>query len=627
MDKKTFSALGLSAPLLKAVEKLGFEEATPIQTATIPLLMDGRDVVGQSQTGSGKTAAFVIPALERLDDTKHVVQVLILCPTRELAMQIADEVHKLAAFRPKVHAVPIFGGASYERQFYELKRGPQIVIGTPGRVMDHMDRRTLDLSKVRLAVLDECDRMLDMGFREDMEKILGVMPAERQTVFFGATLPAPIKSLIQRFARSPEHVKIESKEITVPTVTQLFYEVPARDKLDALTRLIDMEDVRLGIIFCNTQRMVDELTDGLLGRGYSADRLHGGLSQAMRTRAIEKFRKSGFDLLVATDVASRGLDVEEVDLVVNYELPYDVEDYVHRIGRTGRAGRAGLAFTLVSGRDIYKLQHIERFTRQRLRRGRVPTPNEVEERKASGLMQRVRSRLESGKFKSPDALIDQLLDQGFACADVAAAILQEWLTSAGLDAPAPSPERSARPIEPPRSRPATVETARPRAATIETARPRAATIETPRPRAATVETARPRAAKTTSRLEEPTPRLENQGTDLPPPARGYQWLRLNVGKTNGFGPRDIVDLMVSTAPGFAPQSVGQITLFDDQTFAQVRSDEAREWAEELNDADVGGKPLRASIAGRPSPRTSGQRFGKSGKGPPKGKTGFHRPRK
>ncbi|RYD26006.1 MAG: DEAD/DEAH box helicase, partial [Verrucomicrobiaceae bacterium] len=328
MEKRPFIDLGLSPAALKAVEKLGYEEASPIQTASIPVLLQGKDLVGQSQTGSGKTAAFVLPALDQIDQDGKFPQLLILCPARELAMQVAEEVHKLAAFMPKIHAVPIYGGASYERQFYELKRGPQVVIGTPGRVMDMMDRGALDLSRIKMVVLDECDRMLDMGFRDDMEKILGAAPAERQTVFFSATMPAAIRELIGRYSRDVQHIRIASKDVAAPTVEQAFFEVPIRNKPDALTRLIDMQNVRLGIIFCNTQRMVDELTDLLQSRGYSADRLHGGITQTMRSRTIEKFRKSGFDLLVATDVAGRGLDVEEVDLVVNFDLPWDPEDYV-----------------------------------------------------------------------------------------------------------------------------------------------------------------------------------------------------------------------------------------------------------------------------------------------------------
>jgi ATP-dependent RNA helicase DeaD len=433
MQKLPFSELGLSEPILKAVEKLGFEQTSPIQSAAIPVLMAGNDAVGQSATGSGKTAAFAIPAIERVKDTDRKPQILVLVPTRELATQVAEEFSRLSAFRPKVHAVPIYGGASYERQFSELRKGPQIVIGTPGRVIDHLQRNTLDLSEVKMAVLDECDRMLDMGFREDMERILASAPKERQTVFFSATLPPPIKRLIEQFSKQPEHIKIEAQALTVPTVEQIFFDVPPRAKLDALCRLLDVHDARLSIVFANTQRTVDEITDALLARGYAADRLHGGISQALRTRTMGKFKRSEFEILVATDVAGRGLDVDDLDLVINYDLPYDPEDYVHRVGRTGRAGRKGVAMTLVSGREVYRLQHVERFTRQRIRRGRVPTWDQVEEKRLSEVLDKVRAALEDGKHESCAIYVDRLLDEGVAATDLAAALLQQLLAAEGIE--------------------------------------------------------------------------------------------------------------------------------------------------------------------------------------------------
>ncbi len=433
MHKLPFSELGLSEPTLKAVEKLGFEQTSPIQSASIPVLMSGRDVVGQSATGSGKTAAFAIPAIELVKDTDRKPQILVLVPTRELATQVAEEFSRLSAYRPKVHAVPIYGGASYDRQFAELRKGPQIVIGTPGRVIDHLQRNTLDLSEVKMAVLDECDRMLDMGFREDMERILAAAPKERQTVFFSATLPPPIRRLIEQFGRQPEHIKIEAQALTVPTVEQIFFDVPPRAKLDALCRLLDIHDARLSLVFANTQRTVDEIADALLARGYAADRLHGGISQALRTRTMSKFKRSEFEILVATDVAGRGLDVDDLDLVINYDLPYDPEDYVHRIGRTGRAGRNGVAMTLVSGREVYRLQHVERFTRQRIRRGRVPTWDQVEEKRLSQVLDQVRATLDGGKHQSCAIYIDRLLDEGHAATDLAAALLQQLLSAEGID--------------------------------------------------------------------------------------------------------------------------------------------------------------------------------------------------
>src|SRR6476661_4944226 len=383
MTPKTFAELGLSPEVLKAIDKLGFEQASPIQAESIPVLMQGRDVVGQSQTGSGKTAAFAVPAIEKVDPLQRTVQVLILCPTRELAVQVSEEVHKLAFFKRGLHALPVYGGQSYDRQFQGLRQGAHIVIGTPGRVMDHMRRGTLRLDALKIVILDEVDVMLNMGFRDDIELILQATPKERQTVFFSATIPRPIQQLIEKYARDPQNIRIEQKALTVPTVEQVYYEVDRRYKIDLLTRLIDIHDLKLGIVFCNTKRMVDDLVDHLEAQGYMADRLHGDMTQAMRDRVMNKFRKSGLDFLVATDVAARGIDVDDVQVVFNYDLPYDAEDYVHRIGRTGRAGRSGRAISFVAGRELFQIQHIERFTKMRIQRAKIRTSNEVEEARAS----------------------------------------------------------------------------------------------------------------------------------------------------------------------------------------------------------------------------------------------------
>ncbi len=423
MTTKLFTELNLSPELLKAIDKLGFEKASPIQAESIPLLMEGKDIVGQSQTGSGKTAAFAIPAIEKTDPAQRDVQVLILCPTRELAVQVSEEVHKLAFFKRGIHALPIYGGQSYERQFYGLKQGAQIVIGTPGRVMDHMRRGTLRLDSVKMVILDEADVMLDMGFREDIEFVLQATPAERQTVFFSATMPRPIQELIQKYARDPQQVRIEQKAMTVPTVEQMYYEVDRRFKIELLTRLIDIHDLKLGIIFCNTKRMVDDLVDHLNAQGYSADRLHGDMGQAMRDRVMNKFRKSGLEFLVATDVAARGIDVNDVEVVFNYDLPYDPEDYVHRIGRTGRAGRSGMAISFASGRENFQIRHIERFTNMRIHRARIPTVGEVEEARVNVFLGKVRATLQAGEYKRQDHLVERLLEEGFTSTDIASALL------------------------------------------------------------------------------------------------------------------------------------------------------------------------------------------------------------
>ena len=451
MTPKLFSELGLSAEILKAIDKLGFEKAAPIQAEAIPVLMSGRDVVGQSQTGSGKTAAFAIPAIEKTDPALKTVQVLILCPTRELAVQVSEEFHKLTLFKRGITALPIYGGQSYERQFWGLKQGAQIVIGTPGRVMDHMRRGTIRLEKVKMVVLDEADVMLNMGFRDDIETILKDAPKERQTVFFSATMPRPIRDLIEKYSREPQSIQIEQKAMTVPTVEQVYYEVDRRFKVDLLTRLIDLYDLKLGIIFCNTKRMVDDLVDHLEAQGYMADRLHGDMTQAMRDRVMNKFRKSGLEFLVATDIAARGIDVDDIQVVFNYDLPYDGEDYVHRIGRTGRAGKTGRAITFVSGRELFQIRNIERYTNTRIQRAKIPTVDEVHEVRASLFLDKLRATLTSGEYKKQDHLIERLLEEGFNSTDIASALIHHL--QGGDAAPAkPAPREEAnfeRPERPP----------------------------------------------------------------------------------------------------------------------------------------------------------------------------------
>jgi ATP-dependent RNA helicase DeaD len=431
MAAKLFSELGLSSELLKAIDKLGFEQAAPIQAEAIPLLLQGKDVVGQSQTGSGKTVAFAAPALEKVTVEDRVTQVLILCPTRELAVQVAEEVHKLALFKRGLHALPVYGGQSYDRQLFGLRQGAHVVIGTPGRVMDHMRRGTLRLNAVKMVILDEVDVMLNMGFRDDIELILQGTPTDRQTVFFSATIPRPIQQLIEKYSREPQNVRIEQKALTVPTVEQVYYEVDRRFKVDLLTRLIDIHDLKLGIIFCNTRRMVDDLVEHLNAQGYSADRLHGEMTQAMRDRVMNKFRKSGLEFLVATDVAARGIDVENIEVVFNYDLPYDGEDYVHRIGRTGRQGRSGRAISFASGREVFQIRNIERYTNTRIQRGRPPSLEEVEEARANAVLNKIRSTLKSGEYKRQDQLIERLLEEGFSSTDIASALLHHLQAGEG----------------------------------------------------------------------------------------------------------------------------------------------------------------------------------------------------
>jgi ATP-dependent RNA helicase DeaD len=443
MQKKSFAELGLSPELLKAVAQMGFEEASHIQTQAIPALLFGADVVGQSQTGSGKTAAFALPAIEVVDVKLRAPQVVILCPTRELAVQVAEEVAKLACFKRGVREIPIYGGQSYDRQLRGLREGAQIIIGTPGRIMDHLERRTLVMDQVRMVILDEADRMLDMGFLDDIRTILKQAPVERQTVFFSATMPRPIQELIRTFTKNPVNVTIETQALTMPAIDQVYYEVDRRSKLDVLCRLIDLHDITFSLIFCATKMLVDELTEHLIARGYAADKMHGDMTQAMRERVIAKFRKRGLEFLVATDVAARGLDVDDIEVVFNYDLPHDGDDYIHRIGRTGRAGRSGRAITFVSGREIYKMQNIIRFTKGKIRRERIPSEEQVEEKRANVFYDSLQKTLADGKYERQDALIGRLLDQGYVATDIASALIHLFSRDEK-----PQPPREERPAPP-----------------------------------------------------------------------------------------------------------------------------------------------------------------------------------
>jgi len=424
MTDITFSDLGLKPELLAAIDELGFERPSPIQALAIPPVLAGKDIVGLSETGSGKTAAFAWPALQQIDVDLHEAQVLILSPTRELCMQVCEEVHRLGSKLKGLRAVPVYGGAPIDRQITQLRRGAHIIVGTPGRLLDHLRRKTLKPGTIKLAVLDEADRMLDMGFREDMEDLLADLHEDRQTLFFSATMNPQVEKLIRRFGNDPQQISIKQKTKTVDTISQSYYEVRNRSKIEVLARLLDMENPRLAVIFCNTKRSVDECTEALLARGYGADRLHGDISQQLRERTTKRFREGKFELLVATDVAARGLDIDDLDAVFNYDIPQDPEDYVHRIGRTGRAGRSGRAISFVFGRDIYRLQSIERYTRQKIKREKIPTQEEVEGRRADQLFDIVRTRIEQEISRSYRHYIDRLLDSGHTATDIASTLFE-----------------------------------------------------------------------------------------------------------------------------------------------------------------------------------------------------------
>ena len=424
----SFEDFNLSPELLQAVKDMGFEEPSPIQVLAVPFLLTGRDAVGQAQTGTGKTAAFGMPILEKLTPARDV-QALVLCPTRELAIQVAEEVSKLAARKRGVAILPIYGGQAIERQLRALERGVQVVVGTPGRVMDHLQRGTLRLSGATTIVLDEADEMLDMGFREDIEAILERTPATCQRVLFSATMPPAILQLSKRFLRDPEMLAIAQKTLTVPAIEQVYYEVRPHQKMDALCRVLDAQGFRKALVFCSTKRSVDEVTAHLQQRGYQSDGLHGDLAQSQRDRVMQRFRGEGLDILIATDVAARGIDVDDVDAVVNYDIPHDAERYVHRIGRTGRAGRVGKAFTFVTLREQHKLRDIIRHTKARIQQERLPSLRDVANIRTSRLLDEVRATLAAGALESCMQMVEDFLGEQFAddvitSRDVAAALLK-----------------------------------------------------------------------------------------------------------------------------------------------------------------------------------------------------------
>ncbi|GIP38015.1 DEAD-box ATP-dependent RNA helicase CshA [Paenibacillus sp. J31TS4] len=418
---KTFSEFGLEPKVLRAITEMGFEESTPIQEKTIPLAMEGHDLIGQAQTGTGKTAAFSIPLIHKIQTTQDKIVALVMCPTRELAIQVAEEIEKLGRFKG-IRSLPIYGGQDIVKQIRALKKRPQIIIGTPGRLLDHINRKTIKLDDVETVVLDEADEMLDMGFMEDIQSILSLVPEDRHTMLFSATMPPNIQKLANQFLRNPEHVSVIPKQVSAPLIQQAYIEVQEKQKFEALCRLIDMEAPELAIIFGRTKRRVDELSEALQKRGYSAEGLHGDLSQNQRDNVMRKFRDGSIDVLVATDVAARGLDVSGVSHVVNFDLPQDPESYVHRIGRTGRAGKEGTAWTFVTPREIDHLRFIERVTRHKITRKPVPSLAEAIEGKqrivAERLLEIVNSE-SAGEFKG---VAIQLLEQYDSVALLAASL-------------------------------------------------------------------------------------------------------------------------------------------------------------------------------------------------------------
>lgn len=433
MEHLRFEDMNISNEICRAVLDMGFEEATPIQSQAIPVILEGKDIIGQSQTGTGKTAAFGIPLLERINPEDRRLQALILCPTRELAIQVSEEFRKLLKYKDNIRILPIYGGQPIDRQIAALRKGTQVVIGTPGRVMDHMRRRTIKAETVQMMVLDEADEMLDMGFREDIETILVKIPEEHQTLLFSATLSPEILDITKRFQKNPEFIKIVRKELTVPNIEQYYFDVKEKTKLDALCRIIDVYDPKLAMVFCNTKKRVDDLVEMLQGRGYFAEGLHGDLKQAQRDKVMQKFRNGTIEILVATDVAARGIDVDDIDVVFNYDVPQDEEYYVHRIGRTGRAGKAGKAFTFCVGKEIYKLRDIMRYTKTKIQQQKLPTLSDVEEMKTNIYLEKIKGIIEEGHLTKYIHLVDRLMEEDYTSIDIAAALLKDHLSDVNAD--------------------------------------------------------------------------------------------------------------------------------------------------------------------------------------------------
>ena len=548
-----FEELGLGAEVLGALEQLGYEEPTPVQVRTIPLLLEGRDVIGGAATGTGKTAAFALPLVERVDTSVQGVQALILAPTRELAVQVAEATHRYGA-RRGVRVLAVYGGQAIDRQLRELRRGVQVVVGTPGRILDHIRRRSLDLSTVSYVVLDEADEMLDMGFIEDIEAILEETPRERQTALFSATLPPRIAELADRYMRDPARVTVKQEKLETPLVRQVAYVVPRPYKLEALTRILDLEAPQSAILFCRTRNEVDELTEALGVRGYRPEALHGGLNQVQRDRVMKKFRDGTADLLIATDVAARGLDVEHVSHVINYDIPQTPEVYVHRIGRTGRAGREGTAITLAQPREQFLLRGIERVVGQPLEWARVPTVADLRARRVELLRAAIRETLEEEEYELYREAVASLAEQ-FDPIEIAAA-------AAKLAADATRGEEPESEVEIPQ-------------------------WEDRGPRRDQADSRGPRGRRD---------RFDGGGREGRPAGRGARGgksmtrLFIGVGRRRGIRPADIVGAIAGEAriPG---ESIGAIEIADQFTLVEIEDQYAEQVIRAMSRASLKGRPV------------------------------------
>ncbi|WP_319508152.1 DEAD/DEAH box helicase [uncultured Methanolobus sp.] len=427
MESETFSGLYLSKEIRKSIKEMGFRELTEIQEKCIPLIQEGKDIIGQAQTGTGKTAAFGIPLIELLDPNSKNTQALIVCPTRELANQVSEELGRLAKYIPQLKVISIYGGLSVDSQISALKTGAQIIVGTPGRLIDHLDRQTMHTDDIGIFILDEADEMLNMGFREDIEKILNRTPVSRQTLLFSATMPGPILRLTEQYQKDPVHIKVVKEELTVPQVKQYYFEIKDNAKPEALKRLIEAENIRSALVFCNSKKEVDKLVIKLRSRGYPAEALHGDIKQKKREQRMDRFKSEDIGILIATDVAARGIDVDNIEVVFNYDLPQGLETYVHRIGRTARAGRPGLAYSFVSCKEFGKLKDIMNITNTEIIKRELPTHRDIERIKENRIADDIRMQIRRGHLDKYDDFVSSIAGDDMNYRQIAAALAKMLL--------------------------------------------------------------------------------------------------------------------------------------------------------------------------------------------------------
>ncbi len=544
----TFAELGLSEPVLRAISELGYEEPTPIQAQTIQRVAEGVDIIAQAQTGTGKTAAFALPVIEKLEADQRTPQALILTPTRELAVQVAEACHSYGKYK-NVQVLPVYGGQPIGRQLMALQRGVQIVVGTPGRLLDHIRRGTLRLDGVRTVVLDEADEMLDMGFIEDIEAILQETPDDRQTLLFSATIPGPLGLIAKRYMKDPQRISVAAEKMTVALTRQVYYEVGGRDKFEVLARILDFETPTSAIIFCRTKSAVDDLGERLTARAYQAETLHGDLSQIQRDRVMARFRANSVEILVATDVAARGLDIEHVSHVVNYDIPLDPEGYVHRIGRTGRAGRAGVAITLVTPRERRQLRIIEGMIGQEIQRMRLPTIADVIARRREAFKESLREAVAVGGLESYTILVEELGEE-YDPIDLAAAAFKLLLSEPEVPAEDTLAQQEVEERRPPRSAQGDFGD-------------------------------RPMGGRS--------------GGGRFGPERGMSRLYLDIGRDDNVRPADIVGAIANEA-GIPGRAVGSIELYDRFAFVEVPEQMAERVLKALKRTTIRGRKIAPTIA-------------------------------